>query len=64
MNKLTKREKTIIQELSKGLSNRDIAKSLGLADQTVRTYLYWMFKKHGVKNRLQLLLLAKDNGWV
>lgn len=56
--RLTVREREIIALLRCGMSNRDIANDLGLAEQTVKNYLVVMCEKAGVRNRTQLALAA------
>jgi len=58
---LTNREEQIINLLAKGLSNRDIAESLFLSPHTVKTHLYNLYKKVGVKSRLQAVHWAKNH---
>ncbi len=54
---LSKRETQIFELLSKGMSNRDIAKKLRLGEETVKHYNTQMFQKLGVKNRTEAALL-------
>ncbi|WP_295891869.1 LuxR C-terminal-related transcriptional regulator [uncultured Vibrio sp.] len=58
---LTKREKQIIQSLSSGASNGQIAEELFVSENTIKTHLHNIFKKINAKNRLQALLWANDN---
>jgi DNA-binding NarL/FixJ family response regulator len=53
---LTKREKELVQLVAEGLTNRDIARQLNLAEHTVRNYLFRIFNKLGTSNRLELAL--------
>jgi two-component system, NarL family, nitrate/nitrite response regulator NarL len=55
---LTKREKQIFDLMSKGMSNRSIAKKLRLEEETVKHYNTQMFQKLGVRNRTEAALLA------
>ncbi|GLR75597.1 LuxR C-terminal-related transcriptional regulator [Aliivibrio sifiae] len=56
---LTTREKEILQLLSFGSSNVDIASALFVSENTVKTHLHNVFKKLNVRNRLQAMLWAK-----
>ena len=50
---------------SQGQSNRQIAEQLKLSEHTVKNYLFRVFEKLGVSNRVELLFLlynARDNG--
>ena len=53
---LTKREEELVQLVAEGLTNRDIARQLGLTEHTVRNYLFRIFNKLGTSNRLELAL--------
>jgi DNA-binding NarL/FixJ family response regulator len=55
---LTTRELEVIGRVVEGASNRDIAKNLGLSEQTVKNHLSNIFDKLGVSNRLELALYA------
>jgi DNA-binding NarL/FixJ family response regulator len=60
---LTKREKELVQLVAEGLTNRDIARQLNLAEHTVRNYLFRIFNKLGTSNRLELALyVIKQRG--
>ena len=61
---LTKRELSILAELSEGGSNRQIAQRLFLAEQTVKFHLTNVYRKLGVSTRTEALRYAYDNGLV
>jgi len=52
-NALTDRELTVLQQISYGKSTREIAQDIGLAEETVKTYLKQIFKKLGVRDRTE-----------
>ena len=52
--RMTIREKDILRELLDGKSNREISRSLGIAEKTVKNHLWKMYRKWGVKSRIQL----------
>jgi len=58
---LTHREKEILNKLRIGASNIEIAQSLFISENTVKTHLYNLFKKISVKNRTQAVSWANDN---
>ncbi|WP_090136469.1 biofilm master transcriptional regulator CsgD [Kosakonia oryziphila] len=58
---LTHREKEILNKLRIGASNIEIARSLFISENTVKTHLYNLFKKIAVKNRTQAVSWANDN---
>jgi Bacterial regulatory proteins, luxR family len=47
--------------VAQGLSNKEIAWSLGITEGTVKVYLSKLFDKVGVADRLELALLALKN---
>lgn len=53
---LTEREREVIQLVGQGMSNKDIAYRLSIANSTVRHHLTSIFDKVGVPNRQKLLL--------
>jgi DNA-binding NarL/FixJ family response regulator len=62
MPRLTARERDLVRGVVGGLSNAQIAKQLGLREQTVRNRMSVVFQKVGVSNRLQLALEALRQG--
>lgn len=54
--RLTRREHQIVELVSQGMSNREIAERLILSQTTVKAYLNDIFKKLGVHGRVQLLV--------
>ena len=53
---LTPREQTLIPLLIQGMTDKEIARELGLLDSSVRTYVGVLRKKFGVTNRTRLAL--------
>lgn len=58
---LTRREQEILRCLNAGLSNKEIAERLRITEQTVKSHCNHLYKKFGVKNRLQLALYTSQN---
>ncbi len=56
---LTRREKQILNFLFHGLSNLEIADQLHIAESTVKTHLYKLYKKLNVNNRKEAIQVAK-----
>jgi putative nucleotidyltransferase with HDIG domain len=61
---LTRGEQRIVAELGKGLVYKEIALALGVSVSTVRTHLYNTYRKLGVADRAQAILLARENNWI
>jgi putative nucleotidyltransferase with HDIG domain len=61
---LTAGEHRVVSELSKGRVYKEIAAELNLSVSTVRTHLYNTYRKLGVSDRAQAILLARENGWI
>jgi DNA-binding NarL/FixJ family response regulator len=55
---LTPRERDVVRHVIAGRKNRDIAKELGLTEQTIKNVLSVTYGKCHVRNRLQLMLYA------
>jgi DNA-binding NarL/FixJ family response regulator len=61
---LTKREQQIVQQVVTGLTNRDIARQLGISEDTVKHHVTNVFNKVGVSTRLELALFAVHKGLI
>lgn len=55
---LTPREREVLQCVSRGLTNRQIARTLGIVEKTVKNHLYAIFAKIRVSDRTQAALFA------
>ncbi len=62
MNLLTKREAEVVSCLAEGMTNREIAERIGLSQHTVKNYLFRIFDKLGVSNRIELLFMTLSQG--
>jgi len=56
--KLTPREQSVVRLVVQGLVNREIADALHLSEHTIKNYLFRIFDKLGVSNRVELALYA------
>ena len=56
LNLLAEREGQVVNLVADGLTNRDIAVQLGLSEHTVSNYLFRIYNKLGVSNRVELVL--------
>jgi DNA-binding CsgD family transcriptional regulator len=59
--KISHREKEIIDLILKRKSNKDIEDKLYISSHTVKNHIYHIYKKLGVKNRGELVLLLKSD---
>lgn len=58
---LTPREKQIIALIGAGYTNKDLAKELGISENTAKHHITNIFNKLGISNRLELLLFATEH---
>jgi two-component system, NarL family, nitrate/nitrite response regulator NarL len=58
---LSKREEDVVRCVAEGFKNRDIANELGISENTVKNYLFRIFDKLGISNRVELILYAFGN---
>jgi DNA-binding CsgD family transcriptional regulator len=61
---LSERELQVLQCIASGSSNKQIAISLNISQQTVKNHLKHIFTKMEVKDRTSAALLAIRNGWI
>jgi DNA-binding NarL/FixJ family response regulator len=55
---LTARDLQVLELLSDGKSNKEIAQALGISDETVKSHLKRLFEKLGVSDRTEAVALA------
>lgn len=58
IEQLSKREIEVVNSVAEGLTNREIAKRLGLSEHTVKNYLFRVYDKLGVSSRVELLFMT------
>ena len=61
---LSQRQVGVLRQLGQGLSNKQIAHNLGVAEPTVKMHISALLRAFGVQNRVQVLLKAKEKGFV
>lgn len=60
--KLSRRELQVLEGLSKGKSNKEIARDLDLQEPTIKLHVKTLYRKIGAGNRTQAALIAKEEG--
>lgn len=58
------REIDVLEQVARGLSNREISKVLGLRPDTVKSYLKTAMRKLHASNRVQAILTARERGLI
>jgi DNA-binding NarL/FixJ family response regulator len=61
---LSSREMEVLLYVTQGLSNKEIAVSLGISHQTVKNHVTSILRKLGVEDRTQAAVYALRRGWV
>jgi len=61
---LSPREMEILQQVTRGLSNKEIAIALGISHQTVKNHMTAILHKLDVEDRTQAAVYALRRGWV
>lgn len=64
IERLTRREKEVLQALAEGMDSKEIAQNLHITVETERTHMVNILTKLGVHSRLQALVFAARHGVV
>jgi DNA-binding NarL/FixJ family response regulator len=60
-DQLSNREQQVLRLASKGLANKQIGRTLGITERTVKVHLGNIFRRIGVSDRTSAALWARDN---
>ena len=61
---LSNREMEVLECVTLGMSNKEIASNLGISHQTVKNHVTAILRKLGVEDRTQAAVYALRRGWV
>jgi NarL family two-component system response regulator LiaR len=61
---ISKREYEILEQIAKGMSNKEIADKLSVSENTVKTHSSRIFEKLDVNRRMQAIQKAKELGLI
>jgi len=59
---LSGREREVLQQVARGASNKEIARSLDLAESTVKIHVQHILRKLGLQSRVQAAVFAVEHG--
>lgn len=62
IDRISDRELTVIRHLASGMSNKEIARELGIMDGTIKIHVRNIQRKLQLKNRTQIAVWAVENG--
>ena len=61
---LSPREEEVLREIARGASNKEIARTLDIAETTVKIHVQHILRKLGLSSRVQAAVYASDRGRV
>ena len=63
MDRLTHREREVLELVAGGADNLQISARLGITERTVKAHVSNLYRKMGVQNRVEMAMIAYQSGF-